>query len=245
MRGDRTIFRRWSVGAIALATALCAGLPKFVVADKPVAGKATAASFDPAKLPAAAAREVDFVHDVRPLLETRCWRCHGEAKHESGLSLHRREAAMAGGDNGPAFQPGHSAQSRLIRFVSGLDPDTVMPPDGEGERLSAKQVGLLRAWIDQGAKWPKEADTLGPSRSQHWSYQKPVRPPLPEVKNAAWPRSELDRFILARLEKEGLAPVARGRSGPADPPRLARSGRPAADAGRGRRIRGRQGSDCL
>ncbi len=124
----------------------------------------------------------------------------------SRLGTHR----LAGGDGQPGDKSRplaeESAESRLIRLVSGLDPETAMPPDGEGERLTAEQVGLLRAWIDQGAKWPKEADSLGPTKSNHWSYQKPVRPPLPPVKNRAWPRNEIDHFILVRLEKEGLAP---------------------------------------
>ncbi|HEY2146633.1 MAG TPA: DUF1549 domain-containing protein, partial [Pirellulales bacterium] len=163
-------------------------------------------AFDAAKLPPPASKQVDFARDIRPLFEARCWKCHGEARHESGLSLFRREAAMAGGDNGKAFEPGKSAESRFVRYVSGLDSDTVMPPEGEGERLSAEQVGLLRAWIDQGANWPTEADALGPTTSSHWAYKRPERPAIPKVKNNGWPRNEIDDFILARLEKEGLSP---------------------------------------
>ena len=177
-------------------------LTRLLRADKPNA----ASTFDAAKLPPPASKQVDFARDIRPLFEARCWKCHGEARHESGLSLFRREAAMAGGDNGKAFEPGKSAESRLVRYVSGLDSDTVMPPEGEGERLSAEQVGLLRAWIDQGAKWPAEADALGPATSSHWAYKHPERPAIPKVKNNGWPRNEIDDFVLARLEKEGLTP---------------------------------------
>src|SRR5436305_14952289 len=81
-----------------------------------------------------------------------------------------------------------------------------MPTEREGERLSAEQVGLLRAWIEQGAKWPKEADAIAGTASSHWAYKKPDRPAIPMVKNAAWPRNEIDYFVLARLEREGLAP---------------------------------------
>jgi hypothetical protein len=172
-----------------------------VGADKPKTG-----TFDASKLPSAAKVEVDFARDVRPLLKARCWKCHGESKHESGLSLHRREAALAGGDSGKEFEAGKSAESRLIRYVSGLDSETVMPPEGEGERLSAEQVGLLRAWIDQGAKWPTEADAAASAASTHWAYKKPERSAPPKVKNTAWPRNEIDYFVLARLEKEGLTP---------------------------------------
>ncbi len=163
-------------------------------------------TFDVSKLPPAAKANVDFARDIRPLFESRCWKCHGETKHESGLSLHRRDAAQGGGDSGKEFEPGKSAESRLIRYVSGLDSDTVMPPDGEGERLTAEQVGLLRAWIDQGAKWPAEADAAASATSTHWAYKKPERPALPKVKNSAWSRNEIDFFVLARLDKEGLAP---------------------------------------
>ena len=75
---------------------------------------------------------------------------------------------------------------------------------GNGFRLS--RSGLLRAWIDQGAKWPAEADAIASAASTHWAYKKPERPALPKVKNAAWPRNEIDLFVLARLEKEGLTP---------------------------------------
>jgi hypothetical protein len=165
-----------------------------------------AQTFDALKLPSPASKQVEFARDIRPIFESRCWKCHGEARHESGLSLHRREAAMAGGDNGKEFESGKSADSRLIRYVSGLDSDTVMPPEGEGERLSAEQVSLLRAWIDQGAKWPVEADVSGPTTSSHWAYKRPERPAVPKVRNPAWPRNEIDYFVLARLEKEGLSP---------------------------------------
>jgi hypothetical protein len=185
---------------VACAVAMSATL--LLADDKPKA----APTFDVSKLPPAAKAEVAFARDIRPLLEARCWKCHGDTKHESGLSLHRREAALAGGDSGKEFEPGKSAESRLIRYVSGFDSDTVMPPDGEGERLSAEQVGLLRAWIDQGAKWPAEADAIASAASAHWAYKKPERPALPKVKNSAWPRNEIDLFVLARLEKEILAP---------------------------------------
>ena len=85
-----------------------------------------------------------------------------------------------------------------------------MPPDGEGERLTVDQVGFLRAWIDQGAKWPKDADATVTASNIPWSYHKPVRPAPPQFapsdKNAAWPKDDIDRFVLARLEREGLAP---------------------------------------
>jgi len=214
MAATRTVCR---IAVIAGLVVFCSSGDSFA-ADKRPSPKA--AVFDLAKLPPAAKREVDFAHDIRPIFESHCWKCHGATKHESGLSLHLRDSAFAGGDGGKAFEPGKSAESRLIHFVSGLDSDTLMPPDGEGERLTAEEVGLLRAWIDQGAKWPKEADAVAASATAHWAYQKPVRPPLPPIanaKNAAWPRNEIDRFVLARLEREKLSP-----SPEEDRPRLLR-----------------------
>ena len=174
-------------------------------ADKPAKKLST---FDASKLPLPAGKTVDFVHDVRPLFESHCWKCHGDQRHESGFNLQHGAAALAGGDIGRDIQPGKSAESRLVQFASGLDSDERMPPDGEGTQLSTEEVGLLRAWIDQGAKWPKGADVVAAAPTTHWAYQKPVRPPLPKVKHASWPRNEIDYFILARLEQEGLAPAA-------------------------------------
>jgi hypothetical protein len=182
---------------------------------------AKGSTIDVSKLPPPANRQIDFARDIQPLFQSHCWKCHGAAKHESGLSLHTHDAAFAGGDSGKEFEPGKSAESRLIHYVSGLDSDTLMPPDGEGERLSAEQVGLLRAWIDQGAKWPKQADAVAATAAIPWSYKRPVRPTLPVIngsgKFAHWPRNEIDRFVLARLGREKLSP-----SPEEDRPRLIR-----------------------
>jgi mono/diheme cytochrome c family protein len=169
-------------------------------------GVALAAGADNApdvkRLPPASAEQFDFLRDVRPLLVARCYRCHGPNKQTSGLALHRRNRMLAGGDSGPAIVPGKSEKSRLIHYVAGLDGDHVMPPPGKGERLTSKEIGLLRAWIDQGARWP-ESDR---DAADHWAYRKPVRPKLPAVKDAGWVRNGIDVFVLARLEKEGLKP---------------------------------------
>ncbi len=152
-------------------------------------------------LPPAAARTVDFEKDVRPLLEARCFRCHGPQKQKSGLRLDRRGAALRGGDNhGPAIRPGRGAESAMLRLAAGLEKDTIMPP--EGKRLSAEEIGLLRAWIDQGAPGLEDAS---PSEL-HWSFRPVVRTEPPGVSRKDWPRNPIDRFILARLDREKLAP---------------------------------------
>ncbi len=92
----------------------------------------------------------------------------------------------------------------MLRRITSNDDDEVMPP--KGERLSAAQVKLLRDWIDAGAVWPDALAGDECARKHHWAFRPPVRPPLPIVKNAKWPRNPLDRFVLARLEKEGLTP---------------------------------------
>ena len=124
---------------------------------------------------------------------------------------------MAGGDEGPIVVVGKSAESRLIHSVARTDPDYPMPPEGQGDPLTPAEVGLLRAWIDQGAKWSADAADSTQTvaiKSDHWSFQAPKRSDPPAVNRADWARNPIDRFILARLEKEGLRTVSRGR--PAD-----------------------------
>src|SRR5262245_9537990 len=146
-------------------------------------------------------RQVDFARDVQPIFAKHCISCHGPKKSRSGLRLDRKADALKGGDMGRAVIPGKAADSPLIHLVCGKD-GSFMPPDPP--RLSAAQVATLRAWIDQGAPWPDDP-THRPA-GKHWAFQAPVRPPLPAVRPAGWCRTPLDRFVLARLEKEGLTP---------------------------------------
>ncbi len=158
-------------------------------------------------LPPAATRKVDYLRDVRPIFAAKCTNCHGPKKQKSGLVLHRKAGALAGGDEGPAILPGKAAESRLLRYVAGLDEDHPMPPEGSGDPLSPEQVGLLRAWIDQGAQWPESAAVAAAEeQSDHWAFRRPARPDLPGVGDPAWPRNEIDRFVLARLDREKLRP---------------------------------------
>ncbi len=157
----------------------------------------------PRKPPAPA---VDYARDIKPILRTRCYECHGPQKRRGQLRLDLRAAALKGGDSGPAVIPGDSERSLLVRRVLGLDGDDRMPKDGDP--LPAEHVALIRAWIDQGAFWPGDnAETAPAAAEQHWAYRRPVRPPLPDVRNDAWVRTPIDRFVLARLEKERLEPA--------------------------------------
>ncbi|WP_165251361.1 PSD1 and planctomycete cytochrome C domain-containing protein [Paludisphaera soli] len=159
-----------------------------------------------AELPPPASREVDFARDVAPLLERSCQRCHGPKKHQGGLVLHDRDRAMTGGDGGEVIIPGDSAESRLIQAVARTDAESPMPPDGSGDPLTPEEVGVLRAWIDQGAKWAAETAAASVT-SDHWSFQAPKVPPIPDAKHADRARNPIDRFILARLDQEGLEPA--------------------------------------
>jgi mono/diheme cytochrome c family protein len=161
----------------------------------------TAAAADP-ELPPAAARKVDYAKDVQPILAKNCYSCHGEKKQQSGFRLDRKADAFKGGELGKAIVPGKSAESPLVRYVAGIDPDVKMPP--KGDRLTAEQVGVLRAWIDQGADWREGGATVDPR--SHWAFKPPVKSPLPTVSNPKWVRTPIDAFILARLDKEGLKP---------------------------------------
>ena len=153
---------------------------------------------DPSLLPPPAKATTDFVRDIQPLLADRCYKCHGAEKQKNGLRLDLKSDALHGGDSGPSIIPGNSAESRLIHYVAGLDEEKVMPP--KGDRLTAEQIGWLRAWIDQGAQWPATADQ-NIVRSDHWSFKPPRRPPVPEVKDRKWVRNPIDAFVLARLEQ--------------------------------------------
>jgi len=166
-----------------------------------VAGVAAGA----AELPPPAKRKVDFVKDIQPILASRCYECHSGDKHKAELRWDVKKLALKGGESGPAIIPGNSAKSRMIQLVGGMNPDLVMPQ--KGERLTPEQIGLLRAWIDQGANWPDGVDKVAyADPKDHWAFKAPVRPKEPQVRNAAWVRNPIDKFILAKLERESLSP---------------------------------------
>ncbi|MFO0870757.1 MAG: DUF1549 domain-containing protein, partial [Pirellulales bacterium] len=142
---------------------------------------------------------IDFTRDIKPLLSNHCFRCHGPDANErkggkDGLRLDTAAGATAELGDGRAIVPGDPAASRLVQRVTA-GADEQMPPVGQGRRLTPREVELLTTWIKQGAPY-----------AQHWSYVRPQRPPLPAVKQTAWPRNPIDTFVLARLEREGLSP---------------------------------------
>src|SRR5436190_14341520 len=103
-------------------------------------------------LPAPAGHAIDFTKDIKPLFEASCVKCHAKGKAKGGFSLQDRAALLKGGDTGPGAEPGKSAESIVVELVAGIDPDNVMPK--KGTKWTPEQVGLLRAWLEQGAAWP-------------------------------------------------------------------------------------------
>src|SRR5437762_11601580 len=119
-----------------------------------VAFSASAAEVDLTRVPPPADKKIDFAQDIKPILERSCLKCHGPEKPKSKFRLDNRDAALKGGENQPNdIIPGQSGKSPLIHYVAGLDADMQMPPAGKGEPLTKEQIGLLRAWIDQGVPW--------------------------------------------------------------------------------------------
>ena len=146
-----------------------------------------------ARLPA----KIDFNRHVRPILADKCFRCHGpDAKErQAELRLDVEKDARAKRDDRYVIVPGKPQESELFRRITSRDADSRMPPADSKKSLSKREIAILTAWIKQGAGW-----------AQHWAYVAPRNYPIPAVKTANWPRNWIDRFILARLEREGLRP---------------------------------------
>jgi mono/diheme cytochrome c family protein len=142
---------------------------------------------------AAAGETIDFARDIRPILSNHCFKCHGPAEQKARLRLDQRDRAI---DRG-AIDPGKPDQSELLDRITRPDTDTRrMPPIGVGERLTAEEVARLTAWIEQGANY-----------APHWAFVPPKRPTVPDIRKPnANVRTEIDRFIVARLQQEGLQP---------------------------------------
>ncbi len=170
---------------------------------------APAPPLDPAKLPAPAKEMVDFARDIQPLLESTCVKCHGPEKQKNGFRIDSAAGALAGGDNGTAIKPGDSSKSPLVYYTARLVPDFEMPPAGKGEPLTPLQVGLLRAWIDQGAHWPATAVVslkTEETKEDLWSIKPLIRPPVPQPASAGVVlRNPVDNFIVTKLAEKGLS----------------------------------------
>jgi hypothetical protein len=188
----RICFPRLGTGVV-----FAAGLLVFAVAAPPFANGADRSARD--------SSAVDFTQHIRPLLARYCTGCHGASKQNGGLRLDTPSGIEEGGDSGPVIEPGKSSESRLYLYVSGQDPDIVMPP--EGERLSPHELALIKAWIDAGARLPRQVVAELPfvdDDVRYWAFQ-PVRRRRPPIVNDSQRASNVvDRFLLARLESVGL-----------------------------------------
>ena len=144
------------------------------------------------------AQAVDFVADIQPIFEQRCYGCHGGNKQEAAFRLDHKPSALKGGDFGPAIKPGHSADSILVHAIEGRNPKMKMPR--KGDPLSPEEIGKIKAWIDAGAEWPDSASVSLETKVNHWAFKAPVKPPLPAAIHP------VDAFIQQRLTREGLKP---------------------------------------
>ena len=190
---------RW-VGSIA-----CVGLSGLSLAF--IAAQTPASTARQASLPTSASR-VDFQREIRPILSDNCFQCHGpdESSRKANLRLDLRDGALTPRRTGAPIVPGRPGESLLYTRITEENSVRRMPPLSTHKTLSDAQKDTVKRWIEQGAEWP-----------QHWAFVAPVRPRVPPVKNAKWARTPIDRFILASLERAGLAP-----NGDADRPALIR-----------------------
>ncbi|MBW3598368.1 MAG: DUF1553 domain-containing protein [Planctomycetes bacterium] len=136
--------------------------------------------------------KIDFNRDIRSILSNNCFQCHGpdESERQADLRLDTQEGAYG------AVVPGEPEESELVLRITSEDEYSRMPPAEAGKKLTPREIELVTEWVRQGAPF-----------ARHWSYVRPERPPLPAVLDESWPRTAVDHFLLARLEREGLQPM--------------------------------------
>ena len=148
-----------------------------------------------------AADKIDFEKQIAPILEERCWYCHGEDEQESGLRLDTRPSMLRGGDSGlSAVVPGKPDKSYLIEVIKHLDPDVKMPPDEE--KIPQSEISLISKWIEEGAVWPGQMQAVEETRSDHWSFQPVTRPKVPGTAEDG--SNPVDRFLAKALADRKL-----------------------------------------
>lgn len=186
MQGSQAIFRMFGLAGAGLAL-----LGVGALAGPPTAKPRPAVKAD------AVPAHVDYDRDVRPILSENCFKCHGfdPNQRQAGLRLDTAEGALhALSSGGHALVPGNPMGSGLMQRVLAGGA-LHMPPVSTGKKLTAAQIAVLKQWIVQGGKY-----------DAHWAFVPPKRPALPTVRNTAWAKNPIDRFVLARLEQEGLKP---------------------------------------
>ncbi len=149
-------------------------------------------------LPPPAARKVVFAQDIKPIFEASCVKCHGRGRSKGGFQIDSRATLLRGGDDGPAVNPGKSGESRLIELVAGVDPDNVMPR--KGKRLTSEEIGLLRAWIDQGVSWDRGITFARPAPLN-------LEPPAPKLRVAQHSRvNPVDQILKPYFKARQFKP---------------------------------------
>jgi len=179
----------WITAALAIAVVALSGDPAPLAPGAP----------EPGGLPG-----VEFNRDIRPILSDRCYQCHGPdaAKRKAHLRLDQESPAKAIHDGRRAIAPGDLEASELYQRITAEDDSERMPPVKSGKTLTAAEIERIGRWIAEGAKW-----------QPHWAFIAPKIPPTPQVSHQDWPRNPIDAFILARLEREGLAPAPEAERG--------------------------------
>jgi mono/diheme cytochrome c family protein len=145
---------------------------------------------------------VDYTREIKPVFAEHCYRCHGASQHKGELRMDTAASMLKGGDNGPAYVSGKSAESLIIQALKGTHDDISQMPYKKPP-LPDAQIELIARWIDEGAKAPADEK---PQSEKHWAFVPPVRATPPTVKQTDWVRNDIDRFILARLESEKIKP---------------------------------------
>ncbi len=167
--------------------------------------RSLAADAQPGDLPAPAAHKIDFATELQPLFAERCFDCHGVKKQESGMRADSRADLIKGGDTGPSVVVSNSGGSILVQVLAGTHADLAQMPKKK-EKFTDEQIGLVRAWIDQGAVWEDAGAKKFSYNTNHWAFKAPVRAALPAVSDEKWARTPVDHFILAKLDAEKLKP---------------------------------------
>jgi hypothetical protein len=149
-------------------------------------------------------RAVDYVKDIKPLLQERCYSCHGALKQKHDLRVDTVAAMLKGGSDGPVIVLGSPEKSSIVQRVSTADIDERMPPEHEGQPFTSAQVELLKEWISAGAPAPENEKADADPRD-HWAFREIKRPATPAIKSNSWARNPIDAFIAKGHEKHGLA----------------------------------------
>ena len=143
------------------------------------------------------AQSIDFQREIRPILSDNCFQCHGpdSGTRMAGLRLDLKDTVFESRPHGAAVVPKQPEASLLYQRISAPTAARRMPPESSHKSLTPQQIALLKRWIEQGAPW-----------KEHWAFRAPTAPTVPTVRNALWPKNAIDRFVLARLEAQSLAP---------------------------------------